>query len=92
MRCFPGKAAPVKPHTTGMIKRQLDSLAEDITTNSKESYNTPEKTAGAREDLAAGRATFAKIAAAAAKFDRKGSDHILAFCLSTAAAAEGSDQ
>jgi hypothetical protein len=87
-----GKAKPAKSHTTGMVKRQLDSLAEDITTNSKESYNTPEKTAGARKDLADGRATFAKIAAAAAMFDRKGSDHILAFCLSTAETAEGSDQ
>lgn len=87
-----GKAKPAKPQTTGMVKRELVSLAQDIEANSKESYNTPEKTADARKDLAAARAAFARIAVAAARFDRKGSDHILAFCQSTAETAEVESQ
>jgi hypothetical protein len=87
-----GRSTPAKAYTTGMVKRRLDRLAEDVTKQSGESYNTPEKTAEARKDLAAARAVFGKIAGAAGKFDRKGSDHILAFCHYAAETAEGERQ
>jgi hypothetical protein len=86
------KVKAAKPHTTGMVKRELDTLSADIEDHSKESYNTLQKTEDARKDLASGRSAFAKIAAVAARFDRKGSDHILAFCLTTAESAEGESQ
>lgn len=85
------KAIPEEPLTTGKVKRRFDSLAQDIELHSKESYNTPERTAGARRDLESARAAFTKISAVAARLDRSGSDHILAFCMTAANTAEGGE-
>ncbi len=83
-------SARATPHTTGEVDRALSALAARISARRREPGMGKSGYADAAVQLAAARRSWARIRPQAASLDRRGSDHVLHYCIRTSAsAAEG---